>query len=273
MEREIETLKPNLILNKLLLHIAFTLSIFTCFGQDLYNHELDEVKWQDIKDNIRYEGKDNIGESWTYENNEEYERALKRGKGKGGSGKGKKKSYTPEAGTTPEKQEDRQQNDWFPDFNPDFSGLSWLGWMFMILFGAALVGFIVYLIMNTDNTGAKKVAMDDYFENIAPADIPLTELEKRLKEALEQSNYRGAVRIYYLFILKDISIKEWVFWEKDKTNMHYLREMSGKAEFDDFNKAISYFEVIWYGKRQIDHSQFQTVQPYFTNLLQRLGVK
>ena len=54
--------------------------------------------------------------------------------------------------------------------------------------------------------------------------------------------------------------------------MHYLREMNGKHEFDDFNKAISYFEVIWYGKRQIDKVQFTKVQPYFTNLLQKLGV-
>lgn len=271
MEQEIETLKLSLILNKLFLHIGFLLCVFTSFSQDLYNHELDEVKWQDIKDNIRYEGKDHIGESWTYESQKAYEEAVEKQKSNGGSGK--TKSHTAEPGMTPEKHENEPPSDWSPNFSSHLTGLSWLGWVFLILIGAALIGFVVYLIINNDNTGSKKVEIDDYFENIAPADIPLTELERRLKEALEQCDYRSAVRIYYLFILKDISIKKWVFWEKDKTNMHYLREMSGKPEFNDFNKAISYFEVIWYGKRQIDQAQFQSIQPYFTNLLQKLGVK
>ena len=115
--------------------------------------------------------------------------------------------------------------------------------------------------------------IDNYFENVAPSEIPLTELQKKLKEAIEIENYREAIRIYYLFILKDLSEKHWILWEREKTNMHYLREMSDKTEFDDFNKSIGYFEVIWYGKRDIDQNQFNSIRPYFTNLLDKLGVK
>ena len=156
---------------------------------------------------------------------------------------------------------------------PNLSGLSWLGWIFVIVFGAAVIGLIIYLIVNSSKK-PKNVSIDtnDFYEDIAPADIPLTELQKRLNQALDKGDYRGAVRIYYLFILKDLSEKKWIFWEKEKTNMHYLREMSGKSEFDDFNKSISYFEVIWYGKREIDQNQFETIQPNFTNLLKKLGI-
>ncbi len=270
MVQEIETLKLDLTLNKLLLHIIFTLVSLMSFAQNLHNHEFDKVKWQEIKDKIRYEGKDHVGESWAYENDQEYKDAIKRRQQDSESGNGK--TNTSEPGMTPEKHDESAQFDWSPNFSPNFTGLSWLGWVFAILIGGALIAFIIYLIVSNDNTGAKSVEVDDFFENIAPADIPLTALEKRLKSSLDDGDYRGAVRIYYLFILKDISIKKWVIWEKDKTNMHYLREMNGKDEFDDFNKAISYFEVIWYGKRQIDKVQFTTVQPYFTNLLQKLGV-
>lgn len=255
---------------------------FSGFSQNLYDHQFDEEKWNDIRDNIRYEGKDHVGEEWTYENKEEYQKAKKRqGKGNGGGsgsgangngggdGSSDREDPVSSENTTPQKS-----SDWSPSWNPNLTGLSWLGWVFIIIFGLALVALIVYLIMNSKGSpGAKKVDVDDHFEDVAPSEIPLTELQRRLKEAIESGDYRGAVRIYYLFILKDLSEKNWINWEREKTNMHYLREMSGKSEFDDFNKSISYFEVIWYGKREINQNQFSIIQPNFTNLLDKLGVK
>ena len=67
--------------------------------------------------------------------------------------------------------------------------------------------------------------------------------------------------------------KNWISWEKEKTNFHYLREMTGKNEFDDFNKSVSYFEIIWYGKRDLDVSKFEQIRPNFTSFLDKLGVK
>jgi hypothetical protein len=49
--------------------------------------------------------------------------------------------------------------------------------------------------------------------------------------------------------------------------------MSGKIEFDDFNRSVSYFEIIWYGKREIDVSKFEEVKPNFTTFLKKLGVR
>ena len=247
--------------------------------QNLYEHKLDQDKWKDIRDGIRYEGKDRVGEEWTYENKEEYQRALKnkgKGDGKGsgsGNGTGSKSDGKYKSKTTPEKRESTPPSNG-PSWNPDLSGLGWIGWLLLIVFGGAIVGLIVYFIMNSQTSANKKVDLDlDEFENISPAEIPLTELQKRLKEYIENGDYRGAIRIYYLFILKDLSHKQWIFWEREKTNMHYLREMSGKEEFDDFNKSISYFEVIWYGKRDINHDQFKIIQPNFTKLLTKLGVE
>ena len=269
-------------MSKIILHIVVILTSFSGFSQNLYDHQLDEEKWNNIRDNIRYEGKDHVGEEWAYENEKDYEKAKKRqgkgngqGSGSGGNGDGGGEGSENRNDPTSNKNTIPQKNpDWRPNWNPNLSGLSWLGWLLMIVFGAGLIALIVYLIMNSKGSpGAKKVILDDYFENIAPSEIPLTELQRRLKEAIDSGDYRGAIRIYYLFILKDLSEKNWINWEREKTNMHYLREMSGKTEFDDFNKSISYFEVIWYGKREIDQNQFRKIEPNFTNLLDKLGVK
>ena len=42
------------------------------------------------------------------------------------------------------------------------------------------------------SSGAKVVPTDDLYEEVAPSEIPLTELQKRLKDALENGDYRGA---------------------------------------------------------------------------------
>ncbi|MBK6527473.1 MAG: hypothetical protein IPG07_19110 [Crocinitomicaceae bacterium] len=36
-----------------------------------------------------------------------------------------------------------------------------------------------------------------------------------LQEALARADYRGAVRIYFIFIVRDLSQKNWINWEKE----------------------------------------------------------
>jgi hypothetical protein len=128
------------------------------------------------------------------------------------------------------------------------------------------------MYVNTPKKG-KKINSVFEFEEINPIEIPLTELQRLLKEAIANGYYRGAVRIYFIFIIRDLAAKNWIDWEKDKTNFHYLREMSGKKEYEDFNRSVSYFEIIWYGKRELDATKFEQIKPNFTRFLDKLGVK
>ena len=128
------------------------------------------------------------------------------------------------------------------------------------------------MFVNRQRDGAK-VGAPIELEEMHPSEIPLSELERLLKEALAKGDYRGAIRIYFIFIIRDLSDKKWISWQKEKTNFHYLREMSGKNEFDDFNRSVSYFEIIWYGKREIDSAKFEQIRPSFTRFLDKLGVK
>ncbi len=142
-----------------------------------------------------------------------------------------------------------------------------------IVLGAGLAYLIYLLFINSDYkaNGQKYTPVD--LEEMAPSEIPKTELERLLEAALKDHNYREAVRIYYLFILKDLSEKKWITWEKEKTNMHYILEMKDKKEHGEFNTIVHYFEFIWYGKRNITQAQFQSIQPNFTSLLTKLGIK
>lgn len=268
-------------LSKAFVHIAlFVFPAIVIYAQDdqLYRHKLDENKWEEIRKNIRYESQpDGPGRQWTYESNEEYRKEQKKygnqnGNGSGGNGQGDGGRYD---GSSPRNDEDYEYT---PPPSPStsvspsvFSGLGALGYVFLGIFIVLLAVLIFYLFVNNKKDGKKIVQIN--LDEQAPSEIPLSELQRLLQEALSKGDYRGAIRIYFIFIIRDLSQKNWIQWEKDKTNFQYLREMNGKSEYNLFNQSVGYFEIIWYGKREIDQPTFEKIKPEFTRLLDKLGVK
>ncbi len=235
------------------------------FGNDLYDHQLDHDKLESLRESIKHNSRES--NRWTYESDEAWERETKRSSGSSGSGGGKK---TKQRNSSYQSPRSRRSSDFSaPSFTigPAFQVIIY------IILGAGLAYLIYLLFINSDfkANGKKYTSVD--LEDRAPSEIPKTELERLLEAALADQNYREAVRIYYLFILKDLSEKKWIRWKKEKTNMHYINEMQDKKEYSQFNTIVNYFEFIWYGKREINQAQFQQIQPDFTTLLTKLGIK
>ena len=246
--------------------------------QKLYDHQLDEDKWEKLRDDIRYEGREEGGgRQWTYESDQEWredqEQSGSGGTG-GGTGTGTGTGWQSGDGANYEPQEYEYEEPPPPPetSSPDLSGIGVLGYILIGLLVVGLMIMIYYMFINA-NKGGKKVTDVAQIEELNPTEIPLSELQRLLQEALARKDYRAAVRIYFIFIIRDLAEKKWIAWEKEKTNFHYLREMTGKSEYDDFNRSVSFFEFIWYGQREIDEPTFEKVRPNFTQFLTKLGVE
>ena len=109
------------------------------------------------------------------------------------------------------------------------------------------------------------------FDDVPPSEIPKTELERRLEDALAKEDFREAIRIYFIFIIKDLSDKEWINWERKKTNMSYLMEMRSKPQFDLFNETVSIYDIVWYGNYAVTKSNYNDVEPKFKQLLSAIN--
>ncbi len=260
LEKGVKPQKQDLSLNRIVTILFIVFGVYLQ-AQDLYEHDLNEEQLSSLKEKIRHNSK--APSRWTYENDKEWQKAVKKQKGSKGKGAVKK----PKENTSRNISMPR-----IPNFAPTGFGLVFQVILYVVL-GAALALLIYFLFISSSShvNGKKYTSID--LEDIEPSKITKTELEKLLEEALENHDYRKAVRIYYLFILKDLFEKKWIQWEKEKTNMHYLLEMQGKNEFDQFQKIVTYFEFIWYGKRDITKDQFNQIQPNFTSLLKKLGIK
>ncbi len=95
-------------------------------------------------------------------------------------------------------------------------------------------------------------------ENIIEVD-----LEQLLKEALKKSNYRLAIRYWYLIILKNLHGKNQIKWEKEKTNYDYINEIKKEDVKGQLKHLTLIFEYAWYGETAIDKEGFDVLQNDF----------
>lgn len=106
-------------------------------------------------------------------------------------------------------------------------------------------------------------------ENIEALDI-----EQLLGKAKRDGNYKLAVRLYYLGLLKKLNDEGSIVWKKDKTNRDYLAELfSSGTLFEEVRKLTRSYESVWYGDHDPGPDTFTAVAGQFERLYDKLNTK
>lgn len=136
------------------------------------------------------------------------------------------------------------------------------------VFPFLLGGFIIFLILKATlgfesswfsfkkdaNKKPEKLVFDE------ETDIHKTDLEGLLKTAIQQEDFRQAIRYYFLILLKDLSDKKLIDYHKDKTNSEYLFELKNDMQKDQFSYLLYLYNYIWYGEFAINKIEFQLAE-------------
>lgn len=149
-----------------------------------------------------------------------------------------------------------------PDVNaPDFltSAGFWKTLLFIILFLAAI--WIAYIIIKNRRPSNKKVIVQNVENDWNPTVISKTELELLLEKAIAQEDYRECVRIYFMFILKELTKNGSIRWRSEKTNYDYIMEMRSKSNYQGFEETVRIYDIVWYGDYAITKDVFERLQP------------
>ena len=139
---------------------------------------------------------------------------------------------------------------------------------------AALLIFVLFYFFGRGLFGNPKV--ESATQNIITdlEERPMeSDLERYLREALASKNYRLAIRIYYLMMLKSLHEKSLITWKKDKTNMDYLIELRNHPQYDALSKNTLIYEFVWYGDKSITDQHYNEASPLFIHLIQQLQSK
>jgi hypothetical protein len=149
--------------------------------------------------------------------------------------------------------------------------IAFLKWFF--IGGAILiVAYLVYRFATEGDVfgrrsrriGTPSVGID--LENIED-NLEETDIESFIKKAIGSGQYNVAIRLYYLAILKELSLSDSIKWQKEKTNRAYIFEMKNHPQADSFRQITRTYERVWYGNSTINAAIFNYLKSDFEALL------
>jgi Domain of unknown function (DUF4129) len=135
---------------------------------------------------------------------------------------------------------------------------------FAYLFVAFVVVFVSLKLIGVNFEGflGKKTNNTIPYETIVE-DIHQIDFNQSIVEAIEQKNYRLAVRLYYLKTLKELSDSGLIHWQINKTNQSYVYELEASNLDKAFEQVTRQFEYTWYGDFPIDEQHFFQIRGEF----------
>ncbi len=142
-------------------------------------------------------------------------------------------------------------------------------WLFYLALAMAVI-YLVYILLNEGGSGLfsskQNRTLNDY-EDITAENIENADINSLIQNAENNNNFRLAIRYYYLLVLKNLSIKNHIKFEDDKTNTEYLNEISQKP----FSKKFAYisylYNYIWYGEFPLNLNEYNKARHHFVTLL------
>ncbi len=145
------------------------------------------------------------------------------------------------------------------------------------VFPFLLGGFIIFVILKTvvgfdvrfwkPSKSIKKTTEKLIYED---EDIHEVDLESLLKQAVDNQNFRLAVRYYYLTTLKGLSTKKIIDYHKDKTNSEYLFEIENTEMRNHFSYLSYVYTYVWYGEFSLDEQSFETAQNKYQSFIKNI---
>ncbi len=170
----------------------------------------------------------------------------------------------------PEKKSDKPAKSNIPSTGRGFD-LGALKYVFYVVVFAIVVFLVVLIFGNFKKNASVKeqvVSLDAIHE--IEENLHEVNLEDLLQKALQAKNYRIALRLNFLIIIKLLSQKGLISWAKEKTNWEYYAELPDKLMADKFKELIISFETFWYGEHPLTESQYQLAEPSYQALQKQL---
>jgi len=154
--------------------------------------------------------------------------------------------------------------------NPD---LSWLfspaftySVLFVIIILLLILFYKLYLKNLLANTSERKERSYHFFEE-KDLDEHFYEmdLEHILNSALASKDWKMAIRIHYLILLKDLIDRGRIAWHRDLTNMQIARQLASLKLENEFKKVIAVVELFWYGDQLADSNDLLQFKELLSN--------
>lgn len=122
----------------------------------------------------------------------------------------------------------------------------------------AVIVIIIFLLLKNDIRAlfyGKSASVQIDFSEFEE-DIHKINFDKLIDEAISKKDFRKAIRLHFLKLLKELTDNNLITWQIDKTNNDYSIELANSKYSSKFKELALLYEYIWYGDFQLDETNF-----------------
>ena len=174
------------------------------------------------------------------------------------------------ANSSPDRRKDKSDNNSGKGFSLFKS--NWFKIIIWIILIGGFTSVLVWYLASGNIHLFRKPSTVIKTENgkIIEEDIYSIDYDDAIQKAISDNQYRIAVRLLYLQLLKDLSEKKLIKFKNDSTNSDYLSQLSGSQFYKDFFRLTRSFEYAWYGKFDLSETSFNSVYRDFNSFKQQI---
>lgn len=145
----------------------------------------------------------------------------------------------------------------------------------LIGIGVLALAYIIYRLITNGKNPLYKVKKEttDNSPDWVEKNLMDINLNTHLEEAMEEKNYRLAIRYLHLINLKTLAQSNQIEWDIQKTNHEFLYEINDSGLKKDFSTTIIVYEHIWYGGFDATESQFEQYSALFNEFKMKITKK
>ena len=144
-----------------------------------------------------------------------------------------------------------------------------------VLWFIIIGGFVTFLILYLYNSNAalfrkSSSIADEEMDAAETSDIFTINYQKEIDKAVGMSNYRLAVRLMFLRLLRNLSDRNIINYKLDSTNFDYMMQLRSTKLYRDFFRLARNYEYSWYGQFDIDKEKYSIIKNEFDNFEHKL---
>ncbi len=157
-----------------------------------------------------------------------------------------------------------------PEYNgPRYTPLGQQQWfqtlLWLIIIGGFAAAIMWYLAGSNVGLFRKKNKALETTGDGEPAteDIFAINYQKEIDKAEASGNYRLAIRLMFLRLLKDMAGKNIIQYKQDRTNLDYLFQLHSTGYYNNFFRITRNYEYSWYGQFEVGEEAYRIVRNDF----------
>lgn len=166
-----------------------------------------------------------------------------------------------------EKKEVKQKN-----FKVGKPPIQWMNTTTLLVIVVLFLGILGWYLLQNNIVGRNQsIKAEKSSEGVIGENIFEINYQKEIDKAVNAGDFRLAVRLMFLRLLKQLSQKKIIAYKQERTNFDYLSQLHSTGYYNDFFRLTRNYEYTWYGKFDVNRETFAVIKNEFEKFDRKLS--